>query len=365
MNVLGIMDKQKVVVLWLKRDLRITDHKPAAMAIAHGLPVICLYVYEPYLLEHPDSDIRHWRFAHQSILQLNQYLHNFHQRVIECYGNMLSVLDHIQLHFSIEAIYSHEEIGVGVSFDRDKALAKWCNQHIVRWIECPTNGIIRGLKSRKNWQNNWYNTMQSAIINPDWEKILPTPISEIDFTSFELPPLFKAAVSKQVPLFQPGGYLNAHEVLQSFLQNRIWQYSSSISKPHESREGCSRLSAHLAWGNLSIREVYQAAVYAAAQYPPKSKQIQFFITRLFWHCHFIQKFESYCSMEFENVNKGYDLIRNERNELFIEAWRNGQTGYPLVDASMECLRQTGYINFRMRAMLVSFFTHNLWQHLYF
>lgn len=357
-----MMDKQKVVVLWFKRDLRTTDHSPAAMAIAHGLPVICLYVYEPELLDHPDSDIRHWRFAHQSILQMNQYLHTFHQRVIECYGNMLALLNHIQLHFSIEAIYSHEEIGVGISFERDKAVAKWCDHHGVKWIESPTNGIIRGLKSRKNWQNKWYNTMQSAIVNPNWEKTKPAPISEVNYTSFDLPPVFKAAVSKKVPLFQPGGYLHAHEVLQSFLQNRIWQYSSSISKPHESREGCSRLSAYLAWGNLSIREVYQAAAYAAEQYPPKSRQIQFFISRLFWHCHFIQKFESLCSMEFENVNKGYDLIRNERNEFFIEAWRNGQTGYPLVDASMECLRQTGYINFRMRAMLVSFLTHNLWQH---
>lgn len=204
--------------------------------------------------------------------------------------------------------------------------------------------------------------MQSAIINPDWENMKAAPTLEIINTRFELQPAFKDAISKQVPLFQHGGYLHAHEVLKSFLQNRIWHYSTSISKPHESRDGCSRLSAYLAWGNLSIREVYQAAAYAAEQYPPKSRQIQFFITRLFWHCHFIQKFESCCSMEFENVNKGYDLIRNERSELFIEAWRNGQTGYPLVDASMECLRQTGYINFRMRAMLVSFLTHNLWQH---
>lgn len=362
MNVLSIMDKQKVVVLWFKRDLRITDHRPAAMAIAHGLPVLCLYVYEPDLLQHPDSDIRHWRFAHQSIGQLDQYLQTFHQRVLEWYGNVLDVLEYIQRHFSIEAIYSHEEIGVGISFERDKAVAKWCHHHGAKWIESPTNGIIRSLKSRKSWQTKWYDTMRAEIVHPDWIHIRPAPITLLNNKDFELPPEFKAAVARHEPLFQFGGFLHAREVLASFLHNRIWQYSSSISKPHESRDGCSRLSAHLAWGNLSIREVYQAAVSAAGQYPPKSRQIQFFITRLFWHCHFIQKFESHSTMEFENVNKGYDLIRNDRDEFYIEAWRNGQTGYPLVDASMECLRQTGYINFRMRAMLVSFLTHNLWQH---
>lgn len=66
-------------------------------------------------------------------------------------------------------------------------------------------------------------------------------------------------------------------------------------------------------------------------------------------------------METENINRGFNSIRTEVNEAWVHAWENGQTGIPLVDACMRCLIETGYLNFRMRSMLVSFLTHHLWQ----
>ena len=66
-------------------------------------------------------------------------------------------------------------------------------------------------------------------------------------------------------------------------------------------------------------------------------------------------------MEFENVNRAYDHLIKSRNEELIKAWQEGQTGVPIVDACMRCVVQTGYLNFRMRAMVVSFFVFNLWQ----
>ena len=86
-----------------------------------------------------------------------------------------------------------------------------------------------------------------------------------------------------------------------------------------------------------------------------------FVSRLHWHCHFIQKFEDECRMEFENVNRAYDTLVKPKNETYIKAWQEGKTGVPIVDACMRCLVSTGYINFRMRAMVVSFFVFNLWQ----
>ena len=68
-----------------------------------------------------------------------------------------------------------------------------------------------------------------------------------------------------------------------------------------------------------------------------------------------------CRMEFESLNKAYEKLNKPLNQELIEKWEKGQTGYPLVDACMRCLNETGYINFRMRAMLVSFFTHLIWQ----
>lgn len=92
----------------------------------------------------------------------------------------------------------------------------------------------------------------------------------------------------------------------------------------------------------------------------KGKNIANFLSRLRWHCHFIQKFEMESRMEFESINRGFNsLVMNWDDDLY-HAWETGQTGLPLVDACMRCLIRTGYLNFRMRAMLVSFLTHHLW-----
>ena len=91
------------------------------------------------------------------------------------------------------------------------------------------------------------------------------------------------------------------------------------------------------------------------------RHINAFLSRLRWQAHFIQKFEMECQMEFRSVNKGYQNLVKPINKKFISAWEKGKTGYPLVDASMRCVVETGYLNFRMRALLVSFLTHHLWQ----
>lgn len=161
--------------------------------------------------------------------------------------------------------------------------------------------------------------------------------------------------------FQKGGTSIGVRYLHDFFQNRIQNYSRHISKPLESRKGCSRLSPYITWGNLSLRQVYQASRKAKAN---KSYKRNFtnFESRLHWHCHFIQKFEMEDRMEFENLNRGYNSLERNKNQMHFEAWKKGQTGFPLIDACMRCLKATGYINFRMRAMLVSFLTQNLWQH---
>jgi deoxyribodipyrimidine photo-lyase len=100
---------------------------------------------------------------------------------------------------------------------------------------------------------------------------------------------------------------------------------------------------------------------ATYQTAKNKRALSNFVSRLHWHCHFIQKFEDECRMEFENVNSAYDTLIKPKNEVYIKAFEAGKTGIPIVDACIHCLKETGYVNFRMRAMLVSFFVFNLWQ----
>jgi deoxyribodipyrimidine photo-lyase len=109
-----------------------------------------------------------------------------------------------------------------------------------------------------------------------------------------------------------------------------------------------------------MRAVYQYTVQHY-QTSTNKRALSNFISRLHWHCHFIQKFETECRYEIENINRAYNVLEKPKNEVYIKAWQEGMTGVPLVDACMRCLKETGYINFRMRAMVVSFFVFNLWQ----
>ena len=158
--------------------------------------------------------------------------------------------------------------------------------------------------------------------------------------------------------FQPGGETNGWKYLKSFTNKRVKNYLYDISKPDKSRTSCSRLSPYISWGNLSIRLVYQH-LNKIKKEKKNIKPINAIISRLHWHCHFIQKFEVDCSYETDFINKGFKSLKRIKNEKFIEFWENGLTGIPLVDANIRAVKKTGWINFRMRAMLVSFFVHNL------
>ena len=159
---------------------------------------------------------------------------------------------------------------------------------------------------------------------------------------------------------QQGGSRNAFRYLDSFFEERYINYQKHISKPDLSRRSCSRLSPYLAFGNLSMRQLLQKMEYERMN-GNKSFALKAFGSRLRWQSHFIQKFEMECSMEFENINKGYLSLNQPLNKKHILAWETGRTGVPLVDAAMRCLVETGYLNFRMRSLVVSFFTHHLWQ----
>jgi deoxyribodipyrimidine photo-lyase len=167
--------------------------------------------------------------------------------------------------------------------------------------------------------------------------------------------------------FQQGGEYWAWRYLQNFLDERAVNYSKNISSPLLSRKSCSRISPYLAYGNISMRTVCQLTVKHYKNSVNK-RALSNFISRLHWHCHFIQKFESECRYEFEPINRAFTKLIKPINETYIHAWQTGETGVPLVDACMRCVVKTGYLNFRMRALVVSFFVYNLWQdwrHLHF
>ncbi len=351
------MNKTPVSLLWFKRDIRIYDHEPLQKAIQTGLPLLIFYAFEPELINYPDWDIRHGRFIYQSLSDLRQRYPNINIHVL--YGDIETILLEIRKDFTIKYLFSYEETGTKASFDRDKRVKKYCLKEQIIWDETQTNAVIRGAKNRKDWDKAWNKQMFAPIVYPDIKNAV-TLIYDSP-AQFRLPEKFEQDLAAINPLFQLGGETRAIEVLRDFLMRRYVGYNKGISKPELAQTTCSRLSPYLTFGNLSVRQVIHAVEKKRAKDNVIEKPMNAFVSRLNWHCHFIQKFESECRMEFENVNHGFDLLPKTFNADYITAWQTGNTGFPLVDASMRSVCATGYLNFRMRAMLVSFLTNTLWQ----
>lgn len=339
--------------------MRFFDNEALFNAHQSGLPLLLVYIFEPSIMNYDDADVRHWRFIYESIQDLQRKLNASNSKIYFFHNEAEFVFSEIIKNFEVKTIFSHQEIGNKITFDRDIAMQKLFQKNNIVWKEFQMHGVIRKLKSRQNWDKRWEEVMRATpkILKEADLKTIPLDSDFYDTIKGENLPIEITTPNKN---FQQGGETLAWRYLDSFVKERYVNYSKHISKPALSRKGCSRLSPYLAYGNISMRMVYQYTnqFYEASK---NKRAILNFVSRLHWHCHFMQKFEDECEMEFENANRAYDTLIKPKNEVYIKAWQEGKTGVPIVDACMRCLVATGYINFRMRAMVVSFFTFNLWQ----
>jgi deoxyribodipyrimidine photo-lyase len=367
-------------ICWFKRDLRLADNAALSAALAASkreqVPLVLLFVVEPSLVAAEQYDPRHWRFMMEAVEDMNKQLRatvpfaaeSAQARIHLVYGEVCDVLQRIQTMQHITGLYSHEETGIGVTYDRDKLVAAWCKANGTVWHEFPTGGVVRGASSRAGWVEHWNEYAALPQAQSDVRELVCFPPVSPDVHHY-LSNGF-AAIQQQFPAWflrdrqhQRGGEGSAWTYWRSFEAERAWHYMKHISKPLESRRSCSRLSPYLAWGCVSSRQIAQASREAALAAPSLilTRQFEAFATRLKWRCHFMQKFEMEERMETENLNRGYDALHYPFRADIVHAWQSGTTGFPLVDACMRALQATGYITFRMRAMLTSSLTHLFWQ----
>lgn len=357
-------------VVWFKRDLRVDDHLPLVKAAAEGR-CLCLYIFEPEIYQSEEFDSSHFQFVREALHELREHLHELGGQLTVRIGSATDVLDRLHCEQSLDAIWSHEETGNQITFDRDRQVSRWAQQRGIPWHEIPQHAVVRRLKSRDGWskQRNQFFKDAPITANSIAELCSPagiTPGSFPDAQALGLEPSTKTEL-------QVGGESHAKEALQSFLNERGQDYSSEMSSPVTAWTSCSRLSPYLAWGCISMRRIVHALHERQGQLRELRgsgepignwlKSLRSFESRLSWHCHFMQKLEDEPSIEFENMSRVYDGMReDEFNQSYFDAWCAGQTGYPMVDACMRALHQKSWINFRMRAMLVSFASYHLWLH---
>lgn len=342
-------------VVWLKRDLRLVDHVPMQMAAENEVPTLLLYIDEPEVWEDEHYSERHRIFVMESLASMNKELLKRDVGQLNCMrGNAPDVFAAICEAYDIRRVLSHREHGLEVTYRRDREMKLFFQSRGIPWVECGVDGIQRGIQNRKDWLQKWHNYMSVEVREFPKFRVPFVKLSG-DFAGLVLDPLHELSGVQHGR--QKGGRQKGLQYLESFVEDRSKNYSRHISRPLEARSSCSRISPYIAWGNVSTREVIQR-LDALQQ---KNKRYGEFMKRLRWRCHIIQKFEMEPELEFRNQNRAFDVLDQEYRADYFEKWSRGMTGFPLVDACMRCLNETGYLNFRMRAMVLSFWTQALWQ----
>jgi deoxyribodipyrimidine photo-lyase len=354
--------KKPINIVWFKRDLRIHDHAPLHQASHGDTPVLPLYIVEPDYWQQHFASRRHWHFIFDCLQELREDCLKLGQPLIVRIGEAVNVLNQLNAEYAIQGIYSHEESGNDWTYQRDKAVINWCKNYKKPFHESPCNGVVRRLKSRDEWSKVRNARMAQDLI-PKPKRLVPL----LDIERGIIPPKDDPLFGAPVPgITQTGGRRRAIQTLKSFLDERGKHYLYRLSAPGPSEDSCSRLSVHLAWGSLSVREVVKSnqnrrAALSNEEDKPWKRNISAFGSRLSWRCHFIQKIEDQPEIEYKCMHSAFENMREpDHNEDYHQAWMDGRTGYPLIDACMRNLIHEGWITFRMRAMLVSFASYHLW-----
>ena len=350
------MSDEILTLVWFKRDLRVLDHAPLTKATEIGR-VLPVYVIEPEVIEAADFDALHWDFIRESLIDLNTSLVKGGIRLFVERGDVCDVFQRLHQRFGFSQIFAHEETGNALTYRRDRRLSNWAQTAGVTFKETPQNGVVRRLEDRDGWSKVWESRMSQPITMPPREIGGPMLLDgDLQIPSAESLGLIHTERAPQLK----GGESEGLRVLKSFTMGRGSFYHREMSSPNTAFDSCSRLSPYLTWGCLSMRTVVQRIRAAAGDTLPKIAA-RAFLSRCHWHCHFMQKLESEPAIEFHAFNRACETLRDNGNDpARLKAWQQGRTGYPFVDACMRALKQRGWINFRMRAMLVSFASYHLW-----
>jgi len=331
-------------VLLHRRDLRTLDNKALEVASGEAAPI---YIFDPEVWSHELSLDARQEFVLESLKDLNRQYIRLGTELTFYHGDTAEILQELkskghEIIFNKDAnhFYQEKESKLRDEFTAVKGSA----------VKSRENG-----KSEKwaNYAKNWFESEKYTRPEKIENNRLEGNISVKEIKA-------KYSVNPEKEDFGKGGSFEAGKRLEEFIES-IDDYSGCISSPSKAESSTSHLSPYIRFGCVSPRQVYQKVVEDTDSWN-NERSVEMFKDRVFWQQHFNQKIEDNPDVFKEAVNPVYrDLNKENYDEELVEAWKHGRTGYPLVDASMRALVETGWLNFRMRAMSASFFSYILKQ----
>jgi len=333
------------IAVWHRDDLRVRDNAALAAAARDGSPQP-VFVFDPQFYASGMACDARLRFVHQSVAGLDAAYRDRGSSLAFRRGDPAAVLDDLD----VDRVYVNRSVTGRYGRERDERLFDRPDVEVFA-----DDGLDWADRSRDDY--DWQARAERYFAGDPLDAPTDLPANAVESTATVDGVETEHGVDPTKTGVQRGGESAAWQRLREFAA-RLGEYPGGISAPAEAEDRTSHLSPYLAVGCLTPRQVWQHVQTATGGGGGRAASM--FESRLYWNRHYSQKVADWPGWLDTAVNPVYrGLYRSEHDDDLARAWREGRTGFPLVDASMRALRETGWLNFRMRAMCATFYHYVL------
>ncbi len=332
------MQKEKINIVWFRRDLRLKDNTALIKASKSQFPILPLFIFDEDILTHLETNDSRVTFIYETLQKLNESLKESESSFCVKHGKVLEIWKQLTGDFDIQGVYTNEDYEP-YAIRRDEEVEALLNRHNIDFKTYKDQVIFAKDEVLKKdgtpytvftpYKNQWLKQFQEIEFQENNGQI--TYVKEL----FPMPTLADIGFEK-----------GTHEVLP-FDLSHIETYQETRDFP--SLNSGSNLGPHLRFGTVSIRQIIKEV----------KDRSEVFLSELIWREFFIQILYHFPESAANNFKKQYDYIQWRNKEDEFERWCNGQTGYPMVDAGMRQLNATGYMHNRVRMVVASFLCKHL------
>ncbi|WMN10789.1 deoxyribodipyrimidine photo-lyase [Marivirga salinae] len=334
----------KISIFWFRRDLRLYDNTALYYALQENTPVLPLFIFDSEILEDlKDKSDARVNFIHDQLTKIDKKLKEIDSGVLVQHGKPEEIYKSLMEEYDIQSVFTNRDYEP-YALERDKKIDNILQQkdigfydfkdHVIFEKDEILTGGNEPYKVFTPFKNKWLEKLESGHIHP-----YKISVKKENFHQFEskLPSLEDIGFKKSdVPIPQK-------------------EYDKSIIKRYDelrdfpAKNGTSRLGIHLRFGTISIREAVSHA----------QKLNDTWLNELIWRDFYSMILANFPHVVDKAFKAKYDTIPWRNNKEDFQKWCEGKTGYPIVDAGMRELNQTGYMHNRVRMITASFLTKHL------
>lgn len=336
---------EKVNIFWFRRDLRIDDNHGLFEALNAGLPVVPVFIFDPEILANfrNPNDAR-LTFIHRCLSDLHREFRNYKSGLQVYFSSPEVVFGQLSAKFQVHSVFANADYEPA-AVSRDRKVEKILQD----------KGIF--FKTYKDQVIFHQNEVVKADGSPytvftpyskKWKEMLG--IQDVHFFESEkLLFMLQHLSSDYFPELSELGYQEQHINFPAKSVDAVLIGSYGQTRDFPAKNGTSRLGIHLRFGTISIRKLTRFA----------QKHSEVFLNELIWRNFYMDILFHFPHVVQKSFKPAYDFIPWQNNEAGFKRWCEGQTGYPLVDAGMRELNETGYMHNRVRMVVASFLTKHL------